>query len=181
MIQCGPNLIDGIPVEVVRKRIRRINLRVRIDGSVQLSVPIWWATLAEGEAFLRSKWDWVLKTRGKTLANPVAPLPPLTSDDRARLEQLLDSLHTRWTALLGERGTSWKLRRMTSIWGSCHWRKRVITYNLELARAPEELVEYVVVHELTHLAAHNHGPDFQRLMDERLPDWRIRRKLLNRK
>ena len=61
MIKSGENLIDGVAVEVVRKRIRRINLRVGDDGRVHLSVPVRWATLREGEEFLRAKWDWVLK------------------------------------------------------------------------------------------------------------------------
>jgi predicted metal-dependent hydrolase len=38
-------------------------------------------------------------------------------------------------------------------------------------RAPA-LLEYVVVHELAHLREASHGPRFQRLMDEHLPDWR---------
>ena len=43
---------------------------------------------------------------------------------------------------------------------------------------PRELVEYVVVHELTHLRAHDHGPAFKAFMDARLPDWRLRRRRL---
>ena len=65
---------------------------------------------------------------------------------------------------------------MKTLWGSCNWRKRHVTYNLDLAREPRELVEYVVVHELTHLRVHDHGPSFRTLMDSRLPDWRIRRR-----
>lgn len=56
MLHSGHNEIDGVPVEVVRKRIRRINLRVAADGTVCLSVPKWWATLRQGELFLREKW-----------------------------------------------------------------------------------------------------------------------------
>ena len=60
-------------------------------------------------------------------------------------------------------------------------RKRQITYNAELARVPRELVEYVVVHELTHLKAANHGPRFYALMDERLPGWKLLRRKLNKR
>lgn len=48
-----------------------------------------------------------------------------------------------------------------------------------LAGQGRDEVEYVVVHELTHLAAHDHGPLFRALMDERLPDWRERRERLH--
>ena len=73
MLHSGPNQIDGVPVEVIRKRIRHINIRVAADGTVCLSVPKWWATLRQGEEFLREKWKWVLKVRGEVLARPVAP------------------------------------------------------------------------------------------------------------
>ena len=78
MFRTGVNFIDGIAVEVVRKRIRRINLHVGRDGRVHLSVPFWGATIAEGEAFLRSKWKWVVATRARLLANPAvrAPVTP---------------------------------------------------------------------------------------------------------
>ena len=56
MLHNGPNEVDGIPVEVIRKRIRRYNLRVDSDGTVKLSVPKWWGTLRQAEFFLREKW-----------------------------------------------------------------------------------------------------------------------------
>ena len=67
---------------------------------------------------------------------------------------------------------------MKSEWGSCIARKRKLLFNLELARVPKECIEYVVVHELTHLAVQNHGPAFKALMTQRLPQWKERRKQL---
>lgn len=179
MIRSGENLVRGVPVTVTRRRARRINIRVSADGRVGLTVPYHWATLAEAEAFLLSKWDWVEKTRRAAQANPAPAKTPVAAAERARLEALLGELHAAWCRRLGEAGVAWKLRAMKSIWGSCHWRKRLVTYNTELARQPRELVEYVVAHELTHLQAHDHGPRFQALMDARLPDWRARRSRLN--
>ena len=71
VLHSGHNEVEGIPVEVVRKRIRRINLRVAADCTVYLSVPKWWATLRQGEEFLREKWRWVKKTRAEVLARPL--------------------------------------------------------------------------------------------------------------
>ena len=51
----------------------------------------------------------------------------------------------------------------------------------DLAKVPRELVEYVVVHELTHLKAASHGPRFYALMDARLPGWKDLRRRLNRR
>ena len=82
---------------------------------------------------------------------------------------------------MGEADVTWKIRRVKSLWGCCHWRRRYITYNAELAHAPRALIEYVVVHEYTHFAVHDHGPRFRALMDARLPDWRFLRRQLNRR
>ena len=62
--------------------------------------------------------------------------------------------------------------------GSCAARKRHILFNLELARVPLSCIEYIVVHELTHLAVQNHGPAFKFLMTQRLPQWPQLRKQL---
>ena len=40
-------------------------------------------------------------------------------------------------------------------------------------------MEYVAAHELCHLLVAGHGPDFYRLLDRALPDWRRRKQLLN--
>ena len=63
MLRVGRNEIDGVPVEVLRKRIRRINLRVAQNGLLRLSIPYFDATLAQGEAFLKAKWAWAVKAR----------------------------------------------------------------------------------------------------------------------
>lgn len=181
MLHAGFNLIEGIPVEVVRKRVRRISIRVEADGGVRLAVPVTWATLREGEAFFRSKLKWVRRTREEALRRPLPQTVPVLEEELEALRGRLAELHALWTARLGETGVTWKLRRMKSIWGSCHFLSRRITYNTELAHAPRELVEYVVVHELTHLVAHNHGPSFYRHMDERLPGWEELRRRLNKR
>ncbi len=181
MFRTGRNFIDGIEVDVVRKRVRRINIRIAPDGVIHLSIPSWGSTIAEGEAFLRANWKWAVAARAKTLARRAPVRVPLTAEELQSFTSLLSGLHDAWCARLGETGVTWKLRTMKTLWGSCHFRKRHITYNRELARAPRELVEYVVVHELTHLRVPNHGPAFYALMDARLPGWRLLRRQLSRR
>jgi len=181
VLHAGINERDGLTVEVVRKRCRRINLRVDAQGGVHLTIPKVWATLAEGEAFLAAKWPWVVKTREKLLSRPAATRAPVTESDIERLRTFLSELNNRWSNRLGETGVVWRIRRVKSVWGCCHWRKRYITYNADLAQAPVELIEYVVVHEFTHFTVHGHGPAFQALMDRRLPSWRDLRRTLNRR
>ena len=174
----GDNLVNDVPVAVERKAVRRINVRVRPDGRVYVSLPNRRLSLRDAEAFLLAHWDWVLKARAELLSRPQPAVRPVTPEELAQLGVLLDALTTAWCTRLGEPGVTWKTRTMKSLWGSCHIRKRVITYNTKLAHAAPELVEYVVVHELTHLKVPNHGPRFRALMDVRLPDWPVRRRRL---
>ncbi|EKD91723.1 MAG: Zinc metalloprotease [uncultured bacterium] len=51
--------------------------------------------------------------------------------------------------------------------------------NLELAKKPPECLEYVLVHELTHLLEPSHNKRFVSLMDQFLPKWRSYREELN--
>jgi predicted metal-dependent hydrolase len=54
-----------------------------------------------------------------------------------------------------------------------------IWLNLELAKKPAACLEYVVVHEMTHLLERSHNKRFVRLMDQFMPDWRECRAELN--
>jgi predicted metal-dependent hydrolase len=66
------------------------------------------------------------------------------------------------------------IRRMRTRWGSCSADGH-ITLSAGLIHLPRRLVEYVSVHELCHLAHHNHAPAFWFQVATCLPDWRQRR------
>ena len=72
-----------------------------------------------------------------------------------------------------------RIQKMTSRWGSCSELGRIIL-NLELIKAPKECIDYVITHELCHLKEKHHGPHFWRLLEKLMPDYRERRKRLNR-
>lgn len=98
---------------------------------------------------------------------------------REHLRTILTNLVDKWKEQLGEHNVEWTIKQMRTEWGSCIARKRHLVFNLDLARVPVECVEYIVVHELTHLAVQNHGPAFQALMTQRLPNWKTIRHQLN--
>ncbi|MCL8000638.1 M48 family metallopeptidase, partial [Brucella sp. 21LCYQ03] len=71
------------------------------------------------------------------------------------------------------------IRRMKTKWGSCNIEKRMLLFNIELAKKPVDCIEYIVVHELVHLLERNHNKNFIILMDRFLPNWRLQKKILN--
>jgi hypothetical protein len=86
----------------------------------------------------------------------------------------------KWWPLFEKRGFSrprLRIKRMKTRWGSLST-KGNLSLNVDLIKAPEECIEYLVVHELCHLEHHNHGRDYYRLLEELLPDWKERRKKL---
>ena len=73
-----------------------------------------------------------------------------------------------------------KFRNMVSRWGSCMPRKKILTFSYALATVPVSCIEYVVMHEFTHFLHLNHSPDFYRQLAVFMPDWRERKKLLEK-
>jgi predicted metal-dependent hydrolase len=60
------------------------------------------------------------------------------------------------------------LRDSRTRWGSCSARGN-LSFSWRLILAPVEVMDYVVSHEVAHLAEMNHGPRFWRLVDELAP------------
>ena len=59
---------------------------------------------------------------------------------------------------------------MQTQWGSCSPQGR-LTLNPHLVKAPRECIDYVILHELCHLAEHNHSERFYRLLSQVMPSW----------
>ncbi|OPY72852.1 MAG: hypothetical protein A4E62_00735 [Syntrophorhabdus sp. PtaU1.Bin002] len=64
-------------------------------------------------------------------------------------------------------------------WGSCG-RTGALRFNWRLFSLPVKLIDYVIVHEMAHLQERNHTPEFWRILDRVLPDWRQRKDELGR-
>lgn len=63
-----------------------------------------------------------------------------------------------------------RILTMKTQWGSCSPAGR-LTLNPHLVKAPRECIDYVILHELCHIAEHNHSKRFYRLMTQVNPDW----------
>ena len=68
---------------------------------------------------------------------------------------------------------------MKTKWGSCNRETGHIWFNIELATKHPSCLEYLAVHEMTHLVERSHGERFTLLMDANLPSWRNTREILN--
>lgn len=96
---------------------------------------------------------------------------------RAIRQEATALLPPRLTLLAEQHGFSYNgvaIKQLTSRWGSCDQNKN-IALNLFLMQLPPELIDYVLLHELSHTRHLNHGSDFWELLESVLPGARIKR------
>lgn len=163
-------------------RGRRINLTVKLDGSVVVSVPQRMPR-SFAERFVAEHADWIRKQVAKfSRYKNDTFLPRTRSEYLAHKEDartLVSALLQRCNAAYGFHYNRVSIKNMSRNWGSCS-KKRNLNFNYKLHFLPPELAEYVVVHELCHLGQLNHSKDFWALVAKTVPDHKNRRKELRR-
>ena len=177
--------------------VKRINLRVRPDGSIRVSAP----TLTPQryiDTFLLRCGDRIAVAVARSQERGAPCVSPQTKAERAhskeRLLAMINECHARlvlprFKALslgLTEQQNAYitapsaiRIREMKTRWGSCNAQKGTLNFNLRLLEVPVECLEYVVMHEFAHFVRPDHSPTYHALMDALLPDWRVRKKRLN--
>ena len=71
------------------------------------------------------------------------------------------------------------IRKMKTRWGVCNVKTKRVTLNFELIKKDIKYLDYVIVHELSHLVYANHQADFWYLVSKLVPDYKKIRKELN--
>lgn len=99
---------------------------------------------------------------------------------RQQLKKAIPLLIEKWAAILDVPVNDWGVKQMKTKWGTCNIEAKRIWLNLELAKKAPNCLEYVVVHEMTHLLERHHNERFTMLMNRFLPDWRFYKDELNR-
>jgi predicted metal-dependent hydrolase len=158
--------------EYILKRSRRktLCLVIRADGLLEVRSPLKLQQARINE-FVREKSDWIEKTLANREEQVLVKLP----DDNAFKEltqqtlELAQKIITRYSTRYPElEPASISIGRQKSRWGSCSSSGR-IRLNACLAKLPEQLAEYVIVHELCHLRHLDHSAKFHALLQQLLP------------
>lgn len=99
---------------------------------------------------------------------------------RQHLKQAIPPLIKKWEAIICVQVNDWGIKQMKTKWGTCNIEAKRIWLNLELAKKDPNCLEYVVVHEMTHLLERHHNDRFMALMDKFIPNWHFYKDDLNR-
>ena len=182
----GKTLIDPDlgPVRLRKSpQARRVSIRVHPLDGVIVTVPRW-VPFSAGMAFLAAKRDWARGALARqqarrreaedalreALGQGEEPLSPeqLSAAIGLWRKEAKAILPARLAALAARYGFTYNrviIKHNRSNWGSCSARGN-INLNLSLVRLPEELRDYVLLHELAHLRFHNHSREFHTLLDD---------------
>lgn len=99
---------------------------------------------------------------------------------REQTKSAVSELLDKWQPIIGVRAGRLHVQRMRTKWGSCNPKTGLIRLNTDLAKKPPQCLEYILVHELTHLLEPSHNARFQGLLDGFMPQWRQVKSELNR-
>ena len=171
-------------IELIRSSRRTLAIEVTSDLRVIVRAPRRMA-VDEINRFIGEKSDWIEKSLGKmenkkrkaeeSGAEPLTQMDiKLLSDKAGRV--IPPKVH-RYAALLGVSYGRITIRLQKSRWGSCS-SKGNLNFNCLLMNAPDEIVDYVVVHELCHRKHMDHSGAFWAEVENILPDYKERRKWL---
>ncbi len=120
----------------------------------------------------------VVRRDGERLLIPeVDPKPAIERFYRRAAREEIASRLDVATAAVGQSYAGLSIRGQRSRWASCSV-SGAMSFNWRLLLAPEQVLEYVVWHEVCHLEIRDHSPRFWALVGSRFPDWRKQRSWL---
>ena len=166
--------------ELIRSRRRTLALEITKDCRVLVRAPLR-LPQARIDAFVASHEAWIQahleQQRQRAASAPPPPTPEEITALKAEARAILPEKVAYWSQKMGVRPTGLKITTARKRYGSCSG-KNSLCFSCFLMNCPEEAIDLVVVHELCHIREKNHGPRFYALLEQYLPDYKERKKLL---
>lgn len=157
---------------------KTLSLRILPDGSLDIRAPLGMPR-REIDRFLEEKAGWIESHRAQVLRD--RQLGARNAIDAEQLETLKElaqgPIYESLRKFAPQMGVTYgrvTIRCQKSRWGSCSGTGN-LNFNCLLALAPREVLDYVVVHELSHRKHMDHSAAFWQEVERILPDYRQRR------
>lgn len=168
-------VFNGLTINYAKYRKNR-NLRLAIDrnGTIRLTCP-YYASEIEIMNFIEERESWIRKNLNKVdNTTNLLDFPPLNKDQKNILQNKILNYIQKYEILLGVEVNSFSLRKMKTLWGSCSYRERTIRFNTMLYYMSDDFLEYIVLHEVTHIIVNNHSKAFYNIITKYMPDYKSR-------
>jgi zinc-dependent protease len=94
------------------------------------------------------------------------------------LQEKIKEISIKYEDIMGLKASQYRIKNMKTRWGTCNINKKRIWINLQLVQKDIDCLEYIIVHELTHLVEKNHNKRFYNIVEKYCPNYKqIQRKL----
>jgi len=154
------------PVTIVKsRRAKHIRVTIKPDQTIRLTIPRG-ESVDRAMRFLHSKIPWIIKHQHRLNKLENTPTPPRLP--KINEPQAIDTLISRLEELAKIHNIKYakvSIRNQKTKWGSCS-AKNNISLNINLVRLPDQLRDYVILHELAHTRIKNHGKKFWAELDK---------------
>jgi predicted metal-dependent hydrolase len=153
-------------------RARRARISVTLDDGVVVTIPRGGSETG-AKKFVEDKISWILKA-----LNYLKKFKNRTVIKSSRKDYLVNKSAAlvlaktkvqQWNKFYGFSYSRVSIKNQKTRWGSCS-KKGNLNFNYKIIYLPENLVDYLIVHELCHLKEMNHGRNFWQLVSQTIPD-----------
>ena len=172
-----------IRISVIRSARKSLGLEVRDANTVLARIPTR-VSDRELKAFVENHRSWILEKtevmaeREEKRKSTPAPQPELLSKtDRMKIQLKIGKRVRHYCEAMGVTVGYVTVKNQKTRWGSCS-AKGNVKFNYQLAFLPDELLDYVVIHELAHRRHMNHSRAFWAEVEKYCPDYLERREQL---
>lgn len=169
-------------IEVIRSNRKSVAVEIRSDATVLVRAPFIMKD-AEIWEFVKEKENWIL-THLEKVEERREGLKTIEKLSVTEIHKLADlalkviSMKVKhYAGLMNVQYGRITIRNQKTRWGSCS-SKGNLNFNCLLMLAPDEVVDYVVIHELCHLIEMNHSKAFWKQVEQVMPDYKKHRKWL---
>lgn len=166
----------------ISRRARRARISVGCDSAVVVTLP--WGTRENfAENFVKQKFAWIVKSLNYFKRYQHQPVIKSSRRDYLKYKNqalaLAKSKLSQWNNFYKFSYHRVSIKNQKTRWGSCS-KKGNLNFNYKIVHLPENLLDYLIVHELCHLKQMNHSRDFWDLVGEAIPNYKnSRRELRN--
>jgi len=154
-----------------------MHLTIKTDASLVVSVP-WCLSEKYVEKFIHEKAQWILE-KLEYFRNRTSNLPPATRKDYLKYKELAREIAEKKLAYFNEVYNfsigRVSIRNQKTRWGSCS-KSRDLNFSYRIIYLPENLCDYIIVHELCHIGEFNHSKKFWALVEKTVPEYKKIRK-----
>lgn len=157
-------------------RSKKIRMTVGYTGEVKVSAPKWVSDEVVTK-FVAANCEWVRKNVDKMKKKRVGDARLYVYDRgqyleyKERARKKITERVEFWSDKMGVSYARIAIKNLKSRWGSCS-AKRNLNFSYKLLFLKDELVDYVVVHELAHLIELNHSDRFWRIVEKYIPNYK---------